>query len=308
MIRETAKEYTKEYFPHDFGTRHKKKMAAMRKEKKMRGYGLFWVIVEMLHEDDARWMDLDELTYISIAAQAEESPRYVQDFVDQCINRYKVFIQEGSRFTTARVLRNIDIRMGISESRAEAGRKGAEARWQNMANANGKNSDAMANDSKPIAKDGKEKENKEKKSKSYLRPKGLTASSEADPAELKQLKQEYDDLVTVLSDKENIDCWNGVKAFIAEKKPLFIEPYIDLWNIFALNRKLIKQPIRITDHRRKKFETRIKEPGFDFIAILAAVKKSAFLTGDNDRGWTVDFEFLIHSEENYTKIIEEKYK
>lgn len=299
---------TKEYFPHDYGTRHKKKMAAMRKEKKMRGYGLFWVIIEMLHEDDARWMDLDELTYISIAAQAEESPKFVQEFVELCINRYKVFIQEENRFTTARVLRNIDIRMGISESRSEAGKKGAVVRWQNMANANGKDGEAMATDSKPMAKHSKEKESKRKESKSYLRPKGLTASSEADPAELKELKKGYDELVLSLDGKENVECWAGVKGFIVEKKPVFIEPYIDLWNIFALNHRLIKQPIRITEHRRKKFDTRIKEPGFDFIAILAAVKKSGFLTGNNERGWTVDFEFLIHSEENYTKILEDKYK
>lgn len=299
---------TKEYFSHDYGTRHKKKMAALRKEKKMRGYGLFWVIVEMLHEDDTRWMELEEITYISIAAQAEESPKFVQEFVDACINRYKVFIQEENRFTTARVLRNIDMRLELSESRSESGKKGAMARWQNMASANGKDGEAIANDGKPMAKHGKEKESKEKESKSYLRPKGLTASSEADPAELKELKKGYDELVTTLEGKENIECWNGVKGFIADKRPTFIEPYIDLWNIFALTRQLIKQPIRVTPKRLKKFNTRIREPGFDFIAILAAVKKSKFLKGDNERSWKVGFEFIIESEENYTKILEEKYE
>lgn len=94
---------TKEYFSHDYGTRHKKKMAALRKEKKMRGYGLFWVIVEMLHEDSTRWMDLDELTYIAIGAQSDESAKYVQEFIDHCINRYKVFIQDENRFTTEKL-------------------------------------------------------------------------------------------------------------------------------------------------------------------------------------------------------------
>lgn len=276
----------------------------------MRGYGLFWVIVEMLHEDSTRWMDLEELTYISIAAQAEESPKYVQEFVEQCISRYKVFIQEENRFTTERVLRNIDIRMEISESRSESGKKGAMARWQNMANANGKDGEAIAPPDGKIANDGKGKESKEKeiKGKNYLRPKGLTASSEADPAETKALKKEYDELVESLLDKERVECWNGIKGFVADKKPLFLEPYLDLWNIFALTNRLIKQPSRATDHRRKKLETRIREPGFDFIGILNVIKQSAFLKGGNDREWTVDFEFIVHSEENYTKIIEGKYK
>lgn len=300
----------KEWFSHDYGTRHKMKLSALIKEKKMRGYGLFWVIVEMLYETSDKWMDLDEVTYIAIEGQSGESATFVREFVDQCIGKYKVFHQDGNRFTTQRVLLNMDTRLAISQQKSESGKKGAEARWQKIAGANGEMASAIECHDGEMANDGKGKESKvkERRVKSYLRPKGLTASSEADPAEIKALKVEYDQLVESLSGKENVECWNGVKAFVAEKKPSFLEPYIDLWNIFALNHHLIKQPIRITDHRRKKLETRLREPGFDFISILSAVKKSNFLQGRNDREWTVDFEFIVHSEENYTKISEGKYK
>src|SRR5258708_5059586 len=120
----------KEYFSHDYGTRNKKKLAAMLHEHKARGYGLFWIIVEMLHEDSTRWMDLDEMTYVSIKKESGESVLFIQEFINQCIHRYKVFIVEANRFTTDRVLRNIDKRMGISENRAEAGRKSGEVRRQ----------------------------------------------------------------------------------------------------------------------------------------------------------------------------------
>jgi hypothetical protein len=61
---------TKEYFSHDYNTRNKKKLAAIIHDYKMTGYGLFWVIAEMLHEDGENWMDLDQLTFISIAKES----------------------------------------------------------------------------------------------------------------------------------------------------------------------------------------------------------------------------------------------
>jgi len=299
---------TKEYFSHDYGTRHKKKLAALVHEHKMRGYGLFWVIVEMLHEDSTRWMDLDDLTYISIQRESGESVNYIKSFIDQCICRYKVFHQEDGRFTTERVLRNIDMRLEIKEKRAQAGRISGEVRRAKVSpdeQVLNKNEQVFDN-----AEQNGTKERKVNKSKvnNYLRPKGLTASFEADPAELRAKKGEYNSLIESLDGSETVDSWNAVKGFITDRKPEFVEPYIDLWNMFALTQRLIKQPIRITDHRRKKLETRVREPGFDFVATLAAIKKSDFLRGKNDRGWTVDFEFIIHSEENYTKILEEKYK
>lgn len=160
---------TKEYFSHDYGTRHKKRLAALVSEKKMRGYGLFWVIVEMLHEDSTRWMELDEMTYIAIAGQSGENVTYIKEFVDACINRYKVFMQHENKFTTERVLRNIDKRLEISASRSESGRRGAEAKWQTdgkpMAN-------AKQTDSNEMAKNGKGKEIKVKEKKVNKNKKG----------------------------------------------------------------------------------------------------------------------------------------
>lgn len=303
-----ANRMTKEWFPHDYGTRHKQKMAVLLHEQKPRGYGLFWIIVEMLYEGSDKWMGLDEITYIAIEKESGEPAEDVKEFINKCINRYKVFKRKGSRFTTERVLSNIDDRLELSKKRSEAGRRSGEARREK-----GSNDEHLLNKDEHLFDNGEQKGTEErkgdkKKGKNYLRPKGLTASFEADPAEIRELKKEYDQLVDTLPDKENIEIWNNVKGFITDKKPTFLEPYIDLWNIFALTQKLILRPIHITDHRRKKLETRVREPGFDFVAVLQEVKKSNFLQGKNDRQWTVDFEFIVHSEENYTKILEGKYK
>lgn len=123
----------------------------------------------------------------------------------------------------------------------------------------------------------------------------------------RQLRNRYDEIVKSLEGKERLDIWNVIREFISTSKPAFLEPYMDLWNVFAVSQHLIKEQQRITDQRRKKFATRIQEPAFDFIKILEKIKASTFLRGNNQNNWKVTIEFILDSEENYTKILEGKY-
>lgn len=123
----------------------------------------------------------------------------------------------------------------------------------------------------------------------------------------RKLRSAYDEIVKSLEGKERLDIWNTIREFISTNKPAFLEPYMDLWNVFAIKQHLIAEPQRITSDRRKKFATRIKESAFDFIKILEKIQASKFAKGDNSTGWKVTIEFILNSEENYTKILEGKY-
>lgn len=123
----------------------------------------------------------------------------------------------------------------------------------------------------------------------------------------RKLRSAYDEIVKSLEGKERLDIWNTIREFISINKPAFLDPYMDLWNVFAVSQHLIKEQQRITDQRRKKFATRIQEPAFDFIKILEKIKASPFLRGNNQNNWKVTIEFILSSEENYTKILEGKY-
>lgn len=121
-------------------------------------------------------------------------------------------------------------------------------------------------------------------------------------------KMDYEKLIETFGEKSQLEVWKCVREFIETYKPQFIEPYFDAWNLFAIKCNLIKEPQRITDKRRKKFDTRIREQDFDFIKILEKIKSSSFLKGNNNNGWKVSIEFILDSEENYTKILEGKYE
>ena len=78
------------------------------------------------------------------------------------------------------------------------------------------------------------------------------------------------------------------------------------WNVFASENGLSKI-LTLSDARKKKLLTRIKEPRFEFDKILSEIKRSDFLLG-KVKDWKVDFDFVIESETNYLKILEGRYR
>jgi len=78
----------------------------------------------------------------------------------------------------------------------------------------------------------------------------------------------------------------------------------DLWNQMAERAGLAKVQ-RLTETRRKALAARLKEcDGLEgWKDALAKVEASPFLTGENDRNWKADFDFVVRSAK-FTKIME----
>jgi hypothetical protein len=94
----------------------------------------------------------------------------------------------------------------------------------------------------------------------------------------------------------------SICEFIQVHQPDFIEPYVELWNLFAQEKDLSKIS-KISDTRKKKFKVRIVEKGFDFIEILKKAGQSEFLL----TGKWFGFDWIFENESNYLKIIEGNY-
>ncbi|MCP4049887.1 MAG: hypothetical protein GY730_04190 [bacterium] len=79
------------------------------------------------------------------------------------------------------------------------------------------------------------------------------------------------------------------------------------WNRFAEQNRL--GTIRkLNAHRKKAIKARLGEPEFDIGEVFSKIEKSAFLLGENDRGWKADFDFVFCSSKNWLKIVEGKYQ
>ena len=94
------------------------------------------------------------------------------------------------------------------------------------------------------------------------------------------------------------------------RPPIPTSKILNLWN------KLVETvpgstlaAASMTKKRKEKLRVRWSEPVFRerFEEIFRAVHESSFCNGRNDRGWRASFEWVVHSEENYTKVLEGKY-
>ncbi|MDR2426450.1 MAG: replication protein [Endomicrobium sp.] len=100
---------------------------------------------------------------------------------------------------------------------------------------------------------------------------------------------------------------DNIKDNSKEGIPLMApKDFFTKWNEFAKINNL-SSVSKLTTSRKDKLSARLKEKEFNFDNILTAIVKQPFLLGQNNRKWKVDFDWIIKNDNNYTKILEEKY-
>lgn len=115
------------YFPHDYNARNDRKIAALIERHKSAGYGVFWIVCEMMHEENGS-IEFDEITFGAIAKDANESAEFVKTVIKDCVSDFKLFKKEEDIVVSGRVSRNIEKRQMLSKSRSEAGKRSASVR------------------------------------------------------------------------------------------------------------------------------------------------------------------------------------
>jgi hypothetical protein len=149
------------FFSHDLNARNDKKIAALVREFKSSGYGIYWCTVEMMHEEGGV-IELDELTFGAIAHDLNEDIELVKNVILRCVD-FKLFVKSNvNELTAIRVMNNLVHRDNISKSRSKAGQKGAIAK-QEQANAKQMPSKCEANDEQTKANDQQNQAKKERK-------------------------------------------------------------------------------------------------------------------------------------------------
>lgn len=111
------------YFSHDYNARNDRKIAALVKKYKSSGYGIFWATCEMMHEEGGH-LEMDDLTFDSIAKDLSESSELVKQVLESCISEFKLFQKDEDLLKSNRVSRNFDDRNEKKRVKSEAGRIG----------------------------------------------------------------------------------------------------------------------------------------------------------------------------------------
>lgn len=84
------------YFSHDAYARHDSKLAAMRATYGLKGYGLYWMLIEMMREADGYKISISgKHDYKVISKQAGCTKSVVKKFIEDCIVEFGIFETDG---------------------------------------------------------------------------------------------------------------------------------------------------------------------------------------------------------------------
>lgn len=99
--------------------------------------------------------------------------------------------------------------------------------------------------------------------------------------------------------EEDID--NISKDILSSNKLL---PVIEAWNKLNLSKIVVIKP---NTPRAKLLKARLNEVGIEkFIEVIDSINNSSFLRGQNNKGWTITFDWLIKPN-NFIKVLEGNY-
>lgn len=132
------------YFSHDSNSRNDGKILFMRMKHGMRGYGIFWSIVEMLRNESGYKM---RLQCERIAFELHED----SELIASVINDFDLFVVKDGFFWSESLLR----RMKMKEKKSDKARESALKRW-NKDNESERNANALPTQSESNASKVKE--------------------------------------------------------------------------------------------------------------------------------------------------------
>lgn len=172
------------YFSHDSNANQDPKILAMRSVYGWEGYGWYWMFIEMLRDQEDYHLNIEgKYAFNAFALQMHCDEEKTQQFINDCINEFKLFESDGKTFWSNSLLR----RMEKAEERSKKARKSAESRWNKKANAN-----AMQTHSECIAiNENKVNENKVKTTTPISPPQDMPKpEDDFDPVEIESRRRE----------------------------------------------------------------------------------------------------------------------
>lgn len=153
------------YFSHLQNARNTPEILKIRMKYGAEGYGIYFMILERLREDK-EYMSVTDYNVIAfdLRVDASKVKAIVEDF------GLFVFTEDGKYFYSKTLNENMDIKDEIKRKKSEAGKKGAAKRWgnKNVTDAIAKDSTAIAQPSKNIARKEKESKVKERVSNNTI--------------------------------------------------------------------------------------------------------------------------------------------
>lgn len=116
------------YFSHDCNARNDEKILAMRSVYGLEGYAMYFMIVEILREQNDYKLKITKYIWNALAMQMNTDASKVQKFVQDCINEFQLFVLKDDFLYSESLIKRMNLFKEISEIRSKAAKK----RWENV--------------------------------------------------------------------------------------------------------------------------------------------------------------------------------
>lgn len=188
------------YFPHDCNARNDPKILALRSVFGAEGYGVYFMLIEILREQPDYKLQITKYLYHTLAMQMQMQKERVQEIVEACCNEFSegdspLLVNDGEYLYSASLLRRMGKVDDISKLRREAARK----RWENKAckDSSGDapcNYNANAEHEQSKEKQRKEKQSRPEQKKAEQRKADVFAAFAGDDPELLSALQGFEEM------------------------------------------------------------------------------------------------------------------
>lgn len=115
------------YFSHDCNARNDEKILAMRSIYGLEGYAMYFMLVEILREQDEYKLEITKYTWNTLAMQMHTDAQKVEKFVNDCVKEFRLFVIENNTLYSESLIKRMNLFKEISEIRSKAAKK----RWEN---------------------------------------------------------------------------------------------------------------------------------------------------------------------------------
>lgn len=285
-----------QWFRHDVNLCRQPEVIRMMMKYSWQGYGIYMGLLEHLYQEGTNdkkmcRLDVDVLAYM-LRADAE--------IISNIISNFNLFVVDGEYFYSELITQNAGEREQLTKARAEAGKNGAKKRWSRQTNSTETqldNSNVIANDNKPIAKQWQTKS------------KPITTDSTIQYNTIQDNRLSIDNLVGKNSDDsescEKLSLENSEEENELAKKDVSVKTAIETYNRLCPS---LPKAISCTANRRRKILSRLAEmDGLGkFAEICQLVNSSAFLRGDSGQ-WRASLDWLIENSDNWRRVAEGNY-
>lgn len=158
------------FFSHDCNARNDPKILALRSVYGAEGYGVYFMLVEILREQPDYKLAVNKYIWSTLAMQMQVEASKLEQIINDCCTEFSengntLLVNDGEYLYSASLLRRMGKVDDISNLRREAARK----RWENKPCKTSGNSDGCSDDANAGQEQSKEKKIKEKQSKAEQR-------------------------------------------------------------------------------------------------------------------------------------------